>query len=291
MQNSPTLTIIVPAYNEAESLVTLLPDWIAFCKSRNMKLVVVDDGSKDATKLILKEYYSEEVLTVVHNKVNKGYGGAIKEGIKMTNTPYVITMDADGQHYLEDITCLLEHLQQTDADMVVGQREQNAGTYRLVGKWLIRKVAKQLMHVPIKDLNSGMKLYRTDLAKKYVALCPDSMAFSDTIALVFLSQKHLVNEIPIKIRQRQSGKSTISTKTAFETLIQILNIVILFNPMRVFIPLSIASLVVSLAWGIPIVLRGNGVSVGAMLGIITSIFFFFAGLLAEQLSMIRKSSI
>ncbi len=68
-----------------------------------------------------------------------------------------------------------------------------------------------------------------------------------------------------------------------------LNIVVLFNPMRIFLPVSVLSFVVGIAWGLPIVLRGNGVSVGAMLAIVTGTVFFFLGLLAEQISQIRRS--
>jgi hypothetical protein len=69
---------------------------------------------------------------------------------------------------------------------------------------------------------------------------------------------------------------------------EILNIVVLFNPLRIFLPISAVSLVLGFAWGLPIVLRGNGVSVGAMLAIVTGVIFFLLGLLAEQISMIRR---
>jgi hypothetical protein len=111
------------------------------------------------------------------------------------------------------------------------------------------------------------------------------------IALIFISQRHSVAETPISILARENGKSTISTLTAFETLKEILNIVILFNPMKVFFPISLFALLVSLIWGIPFILRGHGVSVGAMLGVVSAMIFFFIGLLAEQLSMIRKATI
>ena len=70
-----------------------------------------------------------------------------------------------------------------------------------------------------------------------------------------------------------------------------MNIVILFNPMRIFLPISICSVIVGLAWGIPIVLQGHGISGGAFLALITGLIFFFLGLIAEQLSMLRKGNI
>lgn len=143
------------------------------------------------------------------------------------------------------------------------------------------------MPLPVTDLNSGFKLYRTELAKRYITVCPDSMAFSDVITLVFLSERNLVLEHPICISPRKLGQSTINIFTAFETVMQVLNIALMFNPLRVFLPVSIFCFIAGLGWGIPIVLLGRGVSVGAMLAIVTGLIFFVLGLLASQLSAIR----
>jgi glycosyltransferase involved in cell wall biosynthesis len=290
-----TLTIIIPAYNEENSLRSFLPDVIDFCRLNKFKLIIVNDGSKDNTKNILDGFSdSEGLLKIIHHKVNKGYGGAIKSGIINAETKYVITIDADGQHLLEDVKLLYDEIIEKDAEMIVGSRRGQKvarSLYRKVGKSIIRVIARWLVRFKIYDINSGMKIYNTFLAKKYISICPDSMAYSDIIALAFISQKHLVLEKPIRIRPRTSGRSTISIKTALNTLIEVMNIVVLFNPMRIFLPISILSILSGLAWGTPIVLQGKGVSSGALLAIITGIIFFLLGLIAEQLSMIRKSSI
>ncbi|MBN8702023.1 MAG: glycosyltransferase family 2 protein [Bacteroidetes bacterium] len=284
------LTIVIPSYNEEQSLKHLLPTVLAFSKKHNFSLVVVNDGSTDASKLVLDAFLLDyPIFRVIHHKVNRGYGGAIKSGIEACASKYVITIDADGQHNLEDIEKMVSVLKSTDADMVVGNR---AGGYnhrfRETGKWIIRKTAKFLMPLHIKDLNSGMKLYSVPMAKKYLHLCPNSMAYSDIITLIFISQKHLVVETPITINQRMAGKSTIGIKTAFDTIMEILNIVMLFNPMRIFLTLSVLIALLSLAWEIPIFLRGNGLSVGALLGFTVSIFLFLLGLIAEQLGLLRR---
>ena len=285
------LTLIIPAYNEEGSLSEYLNSVVTFCESKGYKLIVVNDGSADGTQKVLEKFSSHPCLTVLRNKVNKGYGGAIKAAVALADTPYCITIDADGQHDLGDVEKLYNEISTSDADMVIGKRDAGGSYYRSAGKSMIRSVAKLLMPLHIHDLNSGMKIYNTALAKQYLHLCPDSMAYSDVIALVFISQRHLVKEVPISIRKRISGTSTINTLTAFETLKQILNIVVLFNPMRIFFPLSVFCLFISVAWGIPIVLMGRGVSVGSLLGIVAALMFFFFGLIAEQLSSIRKSNI
>ncbi|MEO6883999.1 MAG: glycosyltransferase family 2 protein [Bacteroidia bacterium] len=290
MENS--LTIIVPAYNEEKSLEHFLPELLAFCEKNFFQLIVVNDGSSDKTQDVLEKYRQKNNFSSIKNKINKGYGGAIKAGIAEVKTKYLITIDADGQHYLEDIEKLYQEIISKDADMIVGNRKNNAsGYYRSFGKWLIRNIAKILMPLKITDINSGMKIYTTDLAKKYIRICPDSMAYSDIIALTFISQKQLVLEIPIQIKPRTSGTSTISTKTAFETLKEILNIVVLFNPMRIFFPLAFFFIIAGIMWGFPIVLIGKGISVGAMVSIISGIIFFFFGLIAEQISSMRKENL
>ena len=292
--SEPKLSIVIPAYNEEESLPPYLPEVLEFVQANNMKLIVVNDGSKDRTAEILKGFSGYHELEVVTHKKNRGYGGALKSGIKAAKTDYVITIDADGQHYLEDVKILFAKTLEQDADMIIGSRKglKSTSWYREFGKGLIRSIANILMPLEIYDINSGMKIYNTELAQKYLPLCPDSMAFSDTIALVFISQHHLVLEHPIRIKERIGGVSTISTRTAFETVMEILNIVVLFNPMRIFLPMAFASILFGIAWGLPfIIFKGKGVSTLALLAIITGLIMFFLGLIAEQISLIRKTQI
>jgi glycosyltransferase involved in cell wall biosynthesis len=252
-------------------------------------LVLVNDGSSDDTAAILKQYEESPDVTVLHHKINRGYGGALKTGLLAADTPYVLTIDADGQHELNDMQALLKIALEEDADMVVGKRSNtgHSSLYRNIGKYLIRRFAGLLMPIHISDLNSGFKLYKTNLVQRYIPICPDTMAFSDVITLIFIKKRHLVLEHPITINKRAAGKSTINTFTAVQTVMEIINIAMLFNPLRIFLPLSLSCIGFGLAWGIPIMLRARGVSVGAMLAIVTGLLCFFFGLIGEQLSAIR----
>lgn len=287
------LDVIVPAFNEEEALKDNLPEYINFCKKNNFNLILVNDGSTDNTLSIAKKFINNENFFILNHKVNKGYGGAIKTGIKFAKSKYIITIDADGQHFLSDVLRMYEEIIMKDADMIVGKRINipDENNYRKIGKYIIRNVAKMLMKLPIYDINSGMKIYRSDLAKKYIKLTPDSMAFSDIITLVFISQKNLVYELPINVKKRTKGKSTINTYTAFDTLMEIINIIVLFNPMRIFLPITLILAFSGFAWALKFILLGKGISIGAMLGIVSGILFFLLGLIAEQLSLIRKNSL
>lgn len=283
------LSLVVPAYNEALSLPKVLPDWLKFCQTKGCQPIIVNDGSRDETGEILDQYADEKVLTVVHHKVNRGYGGALKSGLRAAQTPYVMTIDADGQHRLEDVEMIYRVGKEKNTDMLVGRRpESGSGWYRSLGKALIRGFARLLLPVPIHDINSGMKLYRTELVQPYLDLCPDNMAFSDIITLVFLNNRHLVMEEPIQINPRTAGQSTIKTRTAVDTVEEILHIAILFHPMRIFMPIAFFLLAFGTLWGAPFLLRGEGVSVGAMLLLVSGLLFMGLGLLAEQLAEIRR---
>jgi len=285
------LSIIVPVYDEGNNLEALLPELLDKCKTNHWKIILVNDGSTDETREILARYSNENLLKVIHHKLNKGYGAAIKSGLAACETQYAITFDADGQHWHEDIDVLRASILDHDADMVVGSRKgQRTGSLtRSVGKGLIRLIAKLLMTVPIHDLNSGMKIYRTDLARQYPHLPPDGMSFSDTITLIFINNRHLVLEEPIRINARKSGKSSIRVQTAFQTIMEIINIVILFNPMKIFLPISMLFFIITLAWAIPIIILGRGISIGSLLGIVAGLIFLLLGLITEQLAQIRRN--
>ena len=288
------LTIIVPVYNELELLPAVAPQIIEYCRPRQWPVIFVDDGSRDGSGKYLDSISNSSTVFVFHHKVNRGYGGAIKTGILNTTTPYCITIDADGQHNLQDVEKIFDYALEKDADMVVGNRgvHGDANAYRAIGKRLIRLFTRLLMPLPIQDLNSGFKLYRADLAKRYQRVCPNAMSFSDVITLVFINQGNLVLEHPITVNPRKAGKSTINTYTAFQTVLEIMNIILMFNPLRIFLPISAFFVFVGLAWGTYVQLVvGRGVSVGAMLAIVTGLIFFVLGLLANQVSAMRMEAL
>jgi glycosyltransferase involved in cell wall biosynthesis len=283
------LTLVIPVYNEEQSLPHFLPELIKTCMAKKWQIVFVDDGSTDNSAKILAEYADGSLVKVLQHKVNRGYGGALKTGLSSVNTHYAVTIDGDGQHQISDIESIFELAIKSDADLLIGSRSkiESMNIYRELGKWLIRSFTRILVPLTISDLNSGFKLYRTELVHQYLHLCPDSMAFSDVITLLFINQGHLVLEVPISVKKRIAGSSSISTQTAFQTLIEILSLVMLVNPLRIFLPLSFICVSAGLLWGIPIMLAGRGVSVGSMLAIVMGALFFFLGLIANQLSAIR----
>jgi glycosyltransferase involved in cell wall biosynthesis len=253
---------------------------------------MVNDGSKDNTQEIVSRFINESVIMIRH-KINKGYGAAIKTGIKAATTTYVITVDADGQHRKEDILKLYNEIRKTDADLIVGGRldQKNSTFMRGMGKSVIRFLVRLLIRVQVHDINSGMKIYRTDLAQKYLRLAPNNMAFSDVMTITFVHFGKYVLEVPIKINKRISGKSTINYKTGLNTLTEVLFIATVFAPYKFFTMISMIIFVVSLGWGLSFILAGKGFTTATIGGVLVAVLLWSLGVIAQLISGIRKDLI
>jgi len=235
------LTIVIPAYNEAESLPLFLPKVLEHCQASNYQLIIINDASTDATPDILNAHTHHSFFTCIHHPANKGYGGAIKTGIQAAQTPYVITIDADGQHNLEDVDKILRFIQQQQADIVIGARPRKAETswFRAIGKYLLHNITRLLLPITIDDINSGMKLYRTELAQVYIHHCPDGMPFSDSMGIVFTMEGKKVAEFPITINPRLAGESTINLTTAIRTFNNSLKFTWKYRPFNLVIGVGV----------------------------------------------------
>ena len=279
-----SLSVVIPAYNEEQQIGAVIDEIRSTAGSVVSEILIVDDGSSDRTAEVAERHGAR----VIRFARNHGYGAAIKAGIVHASSEFVITMDGDGQHEPKDIITLYN--KRSDSDVVIGSRDSmtRSGLWRVPGKWLLTRIAEFLSKQRIPDLNSGMKLARKEDLQRYVRLCPDGMSFSDTLTLIYISRRHVVDFFPISVRKRRGGTSTISLSTGFETILSIINVIMLFNPIRIFLPVALVFFTLGLIIGIPIAWMGRGLSVGALLFMIVGVLTFFFGILAEQIAQIRK---
>jgi len=278
---APLLTIVIPCYNEEENIPRVLPEVIEYCSRNNYRCIIVNDGSKDnSLNELLK--FNTDVVTIYSHSRNRGYGAAIKTGIRRCETEYVVTIDADGQHTLDDIGRLLEIIIRENADICVGNRNNMGSTaLRNFAKSLIVRFSKTFINISINDLNSGMKMYRTPVVKYLVKFAPNGMPFSDVIVLLFHQFKFKLIEEPISIKPREHGTSTITYKTAIETIYEIMYIIIHFIPLRFFGAIGTALLIFGLGWGSIFVFKGLGVTAGTALSILSGLIFIGFGIVLE----------
>ena len=276
------LTVVIPAFNEAQTVGNVVERLNSECAELIKEVIVVDDASSDGTGQIA----AAAGARVIRHKRNLGYGAALKTGIASASTDYVLLMDGDGQHRAEDVAQLWNAAD--GADMVVGRRVKliHSPLWRMPGKWLLTIVTNHLTGRRIPDLNSGFRLLRREMALKYLHLCPQGFSFSTTMTMTLLCRGYDVAFVPIEIQPRM-GRSSVSLATGFDTLVLVLRVAVLFNPLRTFVPISHVIGAIGVAWGVPYMLLGRGVSVGSMLAIVTALLLFGLGLVCDQVSQMR----
>jgi glycosyltransferase involved in cell wall biosynthesis len=246
------------------------------------RVIVVDDGSHDETAVIA----AKKGAQVIRHAENKGYGAAVKTGIRSASSSYILIMDADAQHRTVDV----EHLwaKSKEWDMVVGARTNNfhSPLWRAPGKFILSHLVNFLLDRKIPDFNSGFRMIKRDVALKYLHICPQGFSFSTTITMALISRGYEVGYVPIQAKRR-IGRSTVHPGTGFNTMILILRIAALFNPLRIFVPLSLFLFVIGSVWGVPYILKGNGISIGALLAFLTAVIVFAIGILCDQIAQLR----
>ncbi len=285
------LTIIIPVFNEELALPGTLENLIPFAKKNEWEILIVNDGSNDNTKEVLKRY--NDSIKVIHHPYNKGYGAALKTGIRNSTPDIVCFYDSDGQHNPEDILKLLQDFD--NYDMIVGQRSKDSHQewIRRPGKWILSKAANFLTGKKIPDLNSGLRIVKRNVILKLLHLFPDGFSFSTTSTIAFMNMGLSIGYIPIKTNKRIGKSSVRQLKHGSNVLLLILRLIVLFNPLKVFVPISalifIAGLIYEVIQGIFLMTAGQERLVpGAFFLMLTGILIFFFGLLVDQVSEMRK---
>ncbi len=239
------VTVVIPAYNEEGGIA----DTISALKEAmrisgwDFEIVVVDDGSKDATA----SRADLMGVTVVRLDDNRGYGAALTCGIARAKFDWVAIIDADGTYPASEIPRMLERL--PSSDMVVGARigwKVQDPAVRRPAKWLLRKLASYLAGQEIPDLNSGLRVIRKTAVEKFSHILPSGFSFTTTITLAMISSGYSVAYVPIDYYKRV-GKSKIKLSHAYRFAFMILRTMMLFQPMRVLGPVASAVILGGLA--------------------------------------------
>jgi len=276
-----TVSIVIPAFNEHESIADVVGVLRGAAPWR--EIIVVDDGSTDGTG----ERAAAAGATVVRHPYNIGNGAAVKNGIRHASGDYVLIVDADGQHPPEDALRLASKL--GDYDLVVGARsaETQATSARRAGNGALNRLASYLTGRDIPDLTSGFRGARASGLREFLHLLPNGFSTPTTTTLAFIKGGYRVTFEPIQARQR-SGQSKIRlARDGAKFLMIIFKIVTLFSPMRIFAPLSAASLLLGAVYGVWNVVMHARIPNGSVLLILFAVVVFLVGLVSEQISALR----
>lgn len=278
-EKSQSLSIILPAKNEAAALTELLGTLRAL--HPQAELIVVDDGSTDDTSRIA----AAQGARVVQHPYSMGNGAAVKSGARAATGDVLMFMDADGQHDVNDIRVLLEKMQ-SGYDMVVGARNSNsqASLGRNIANRIYNHLASWIVGHRIPDLTSGFRAVKADYFRTYLYLLPNGFSYPTTITMAFFRAGHSVAYLPI-IASKRIGKSHVRLlQDGIRFIIIIFKIGTLYSPLKIFLPISFAFFMTGLCYYIYTFVTTHRFTTMSALLFITATLIFLIGLVSEQIT-------
>ena len=242
--------MVIPAYNEVAAIGLTLEQVQAAMDADGLlgEIIVVDDGSADGTADEVARYPS---VRLIKHPQNRGYGAALKTGIRQASHNIVVIVDADGTYPCEMIPRLAAEI--GAYDMAVGARtgeEVHVPLIRRPAKWALNSLANYLSGWKIPDLNSGLRAFKRDVAERFFRLLPSGFSFTTSLTLALLTNDYNVLYIPVNYYHRTGRSKIRPIQDTINFFSLVVRVVLSFRPLRVFVPLSVVFVLVSLAKGI-----------------------------------------
>ena len=276
------ISVIIPCYNESQTIGQLVNNISKLYP--DFEIIVINDDSTDDTSIAAKEAGA----TVFNHPYNIGNGAAIKSGIRQAKGEILVFMDGDGQHDPKDIARLIEYM--PDYDMVVGARfiRSQASVGRALGNKIYNWLASYVAKFKIQDLTSGFRAVKSDLARQFLYLLPNTYSYPTTLTLSVLRSGRPLQYIPIKVKNRKTGKSNIGLfKDGVRFFMIIVKICTMYSPFRIFLPVSFTTFLIGFCYYLyTFFLWGRFTNMSALL-FTTSVVIFMMGLISEQVCQMR----
>lgn len=273
------LSIVIPAKNESQGLVLVLPQLRDLFPSA--EIIVVDDGSTDTTINVATSFGAR----VVSHPYSKGNGAAIKSGARAATGDVLIFMDADGQHKPSDIPSLLKKFDD-GYDMVVGARTRTsqAGIHRAAANGLYNILATQMVGHQVADLTSGFRVVKARKFRQFIYLLPNGFSYPTTITMSFFRAGYSVAYVPISAPKRIGLSHIRLLRDGARFVLIIFKIGTLYSPLKLFLPVSLAFFALGLSYyGYTFLSQHRFTNMSALL-FVTSVLVFLIGLVSEQIT-------
>ena len=240
------VSVVLPIYNERGHLRAEIDRIVAALEQSeySFEIVVVDDGSDDGSQHDLPLI---EGIRLIRHATNRGSGAARRTGTTAARGRIVVWTDVDMTYPNDEIPELVKSLD--GYDHVVGARRTEEGTHRLFrvpAKWFIRKFASYLTETDIKDLNSGLRAFRRDVAMQYVHHLPKGFSCVTTLTMSFLSNGYSVHYVPIDYFPRAGTSKFHWWRDTKRYLLQVVRMALSYNPLKVFLPIGLLLLTIGL---------------------------------------------
>jgi glycosyltransferase involved in cell wall biosynthesis len=288
VQPPPYVTVVLPAYNEQDHVLAEIE---RICSALDVsefsyEVLAIDDASTDGTLQVLQDAARRfPCVTVVPFRRNGGSGTARRIGTQQARGEVVVWTDADMTYPNERIPELVRILRDDESyDQVVGARTTEEGTHKILrvpAKWLIRKVAERLTNQRIPDLNSGLRAFRRSVALPYLRLLPPGFSCVTTITLAFLSNQHDIRYVDIDYAKRAGTSKFHFVRDAYRYILQVLRMVMYFDPLKVLMPLALWLFVIGLVKGVVDVVRYHALYFPA-----NTVLLLVSGLLIGSLALL-----
>jgi glycosyltransferase involved in cell wall biosynthesis len=291
--NTLDVTVVLPCYNEQEHVMAEIEriSRAMDASEFSYELLVIDDKSTDNTLKVLQEALPRfPNMRLMPFRRNGGSGTARRIG---TGEAYgrIVDMTYPNERIPEFVQYLLDN---SDVDQVVGARTTEQGTHkflRVPAKWVIRKVAERLAATKIPDLNSGLRAFRRDVSLPYLRLLPPGFSCVTTITMSFLSNQHPVDYLPIDYAKRAGTSKFHFVKDAYRYILQVLRMVMYFNPIKVLMPLALWVLFFGIVKGVYDLIRWDlRVTTSTLLLILGSLIIGSMALLADLIVRSRAET-
>jgi glycosyltransferase involved in cell wall biosynthesis len=281
MAQPESVTIVLPAFNEGESIgqvVTALKEAASW-----HEVLVVDDGSTDGTSTAAQDAGAR----VVRHPYNKGNGAAVKTAIRSATSDWIAIVDADGQHRAADALRLVGRL--GDFDLVIGARDPRtqATSGRRIGNALLNRLAAYLTERPIPDLTSGLRAARRECLLEFIHLLPNGFSTPTTTTLAFIKAGYNVAFEPIGALPRVGTSKIRLASDGAKFLLILLKVITIFSPLRIFAPISALTFLVGAAYGVWNFIYHARIPNGAVILLMFSISVLLVGLISEQIATLR----
>ena len=275
------LSIILPAKNEANNLVRLLPEIRR--RYPESEIIVVNDGSSDETTTVCQKHN----VCLISHPYSMGNGAAIKSGARAAQGEILVFMDGDGQHDPDDIARMLARLNE-GYDMVVGAR--NSQSQASVGRWtanmIYNMLASWMVGRRIPDLTSGLRAVRANRFCEFLHLLPNGFSYPTTITMAFFRAGYAVDYIPI-VAARRTGNSHIRLlRDGSRFFLIIFKVGALYSPLKLSLPMSLLFFFTAAGYYLYTFMTiGRFTNMSALL-FSSSVLIFLIGLVSEQITML-----